>query len=94
MRTIDMIATGKNIENRCAQAGYDAKSLSILLNVTLASPYYWFSGHSLPRLDTLVSLCGVLECKLDDLIISQEDSDNESDAEQLDEQPGTTPDTL
>ena len=68
-KELDMTATGKNIKARCDKAGYEAKDLSILLNVTLSAPYYWFQGKVLPRIDTFIRLCNLLNCSIDDILV-------------------------
>lgn len=75
MKEIDMIATGKKLKAKCESAGYDAKDLSIILNVTLSAPYYWFQGKVLPRVDTFVRLCSLINCKLEDILVIIDEND-------------------
>ena len=69
MKEIDMTATGQNLKAMCETKGHDARSLSILLNVTLSAPYYWFQGKVLPRVDTFVRLCNLLHCTFEDILV-------------------------
>lgn len=74
---INMQATGENIKKRCNESDLSIETLSRLLDLDLSTMYYWFNGKTLPRWEIAVNLAGLLGCKLDDLIILEEDSCNE-----------------
>ena len=69
MFKVDMLATGKRMQARCKDAGYSSKDLSILLNVDLSLPHYWFTGKAMPSWNIMVNLAVLLECKIDDLLV-------------------------
>lgn len=75
MINIDFAKTGKHILNKCKDAGYSPKDISLLLNTTLSAPYYWFEGKSLPKLETLLNLAKLLNCSIDELLVIEGPAD-------------------
>lgn len=75
VRIIDPIKTGKNIQAMCKEKGLSISN--IVLALQLNSPqsvYKWFSekSSSIPSIDHLVILAGLLDCYIDDLLIIDE----------------------
>ena len=75
MKVFDAKATGENIKQRCEQANITPKDLSRLLNLDASTPYYWFQGKSMPRMDVACALADMLKCSLDDLFIMTDDEE-------------------
>ena len=75
MKKKNMKATGLAIKQKCLENGYDQKELSRLFNVTLTSPYLWFNGDVLPRIEYLASLCELCSCKFEDLLVFDEEEE-------------------
>ena len=73
MYQVDFKATGLNIKQKCEQSNYTPKDLSQLLNTSLTTPYLWFDGKMMPKLNTLVSLSKLLGCTVDDILIIEEE---------------------
>ena len=76
MKKLNTQATGLAIKQKCEQFGYDQKELSRLFDVTLTTPYLWFSGSVLPRIEYLASLCDLCNCKFEDLLVFDDDTDD------------------
>ena len=73
MWRVDKVATGLAIKQKCSEVGYGPKELSEYFKVTLTIPYLWFNGEIMPKLDNLVTLCKLCNCKVDDLLVVEED---------------------
>ena len=76
MVKIDMQATGKLIREKCDAAGMTPTELCRQLNLAVTTPYYWFEGKSLPRLETFLNLAERLGCELKDLYVLQTEDDD------------------
>ena len=74
---VNMKATGLELRQRCVKEGFEPKVLSEWFGVALTTPYMWFNGEAMPKLNTLVTLAKVLHCKVDDLLIVEEEEDDE-----------------
>ena len=75
MIQINMKATGELLHNLCKNAGYKPKDISILFNTDVTTPYYWFNGKVMPSWTTMVNLSRLLNVKIDDMIVVDEDAD-------------------
>jgi len=75
LKIFDAKATGENIKTKCEQANITPKDISRVLNVDLSTPYYWFQGKSLPRMDVACRLADMCKCSLDDLFVLVEEED-------------------
>ena len=73
MWKVNMRATGLEIKQRCIRAGYEPKVLAERLDVALTTPYMWFNGEVMPKLNTLVSLAKLLNCTVDELLVTEEE---------------------
>ena len=78
-RHIDTKATGEHIRNLCDAMKYSPEDISRMLNLDLSTIYYWFQGKTLPRWDIAVTLADILNCKIDDLIITVSDEETDED---------------
>lgn len=71
-RIIDPVATGKNIRTLCKERGLSTNAIAKALSLSdRRTVFYWFSGVSLPTLDNLYMLSGLLDVPLEKLIIAQ-----------------------
>ena len=77
MVKINMRNTGELLQQMCKTHGYKPKDLSILFNVDITTPYYWFSGKVMPSWNTMINLAKLLGTTIDDLLIIEEDDENE-----------------
>ena len=68
--TIDMVATGKNIERLRKAAGISVRDLQDLFGFkTPQAIYKWQRGKAMPSIDNLVILAAVLQVKIDDILV-------------------------
>ncbi len=68
--TIDMVATGRNIENLRKTAGFTVKELQEVFGfATPQAIYKWQHGTAMPTIDNLVLLAAVLQVKIDDILV-------------------------
>ena len=70
MPTIDMVATGKNIEMLRKAAGISVRDLQDIFGFgTPRAIYKWQHGAAMPTIDNLVVLAAVLQVKIDDILV-------------------------
>lgn len=69
-KEIDVIATGKRINELRIAKGIRVSELSEMLGITVASCYKWINGKGLPSIDNIVRLSGILDISLDKLIVT------------------------
>ena len=70
MPTIDMVATGKNIERLRKNAGISVRDLQDVFGFgTPQAIYKWQHGTAMPTIDNLVVLADVLQVRIDDIIV-------------------------
>lgn len=70
MPTIDMVATGKNIEMLRKAAGISVRDLQDVFGFgTPQAIYKWQHGATMPTIDNLVVLAAVLQVKIDDILV-------------------------
>lgn len=73
MPTVDMVATGKNIEMLRKAAGISVRDLQDVFGFgTPQAIYKWQHGAAMPTIDNLVVLAAVLQVKIDDILIVDE----------------------
>ena len=71
--SIDMTATGKNIEKLRIHAGYSVRRLQMELGLSTPQAIYkWQRGETMPSLDNMAALTVLLRVKLDDIVIYKE----------------------
>jgi transcriptional regulator with XRE-family HTH domain len=69
--TIDMPATGKNIESMRKAAGMSVKELQDVFGfATPQAIYKWQHGTALPTIDNLVVLSAVFQTRIDDILVT------------------------
>lgn len=74
MPTIDMVATGKNIEMLRKAAGISVRDLQDIFGFgTPQAIYKWQHGAAMPTIDNLVVLAAVLQVKIDDILVVDEE---------------------
>ncbi|MDO4649705.1 MAG: helix-turn-helix transcriptional regulator [Eubacteriales bacterium] len=70
MPTIDMVATGKNIERLRKNAGISVRDLQNVFGFgTPQAIYKWQHGNAMPTIDNLVVLADVLQVRIDDILV-------------------------
>ena len=70
MPTIDMVATGKNIERLRKAAGLSVRDLQEVFGfATPQAIYKWQHGTAMPTIDNLVVLADVLQVRIDDILV-------------------------
>jgi len=68
--TIDMVRTGKNIENLRIKNGMSVKDIQNIFGfVTPQAIYKWQHGTSLPTVDNLVILSMVFQVTIEEILI-------------------------
>ena len=68
--TIDMPATGRNIERLRVAAGYSVRDLQRQLGLSSAQAVYkWQRGQTLPSLDNMVILSRLFRASIDEILV-------------------------
>ncbi len=68
--TINMTATGSNINRMRIEAGLSVRQLQDVFGFTTPQAIYkWQHGTAMPTLDNLIILCEVFHVHMDDIII-------------------------
>ena len=71
--TVDLIATGKNIENLRKEAGYSVKELQEIFGFgTPQAIYKWQHGTALPTVDNLVLLSAIFKVSIDEILVVEQ----------------------
>ena len=69
--TVDLVATGKNIEKLRKEAGLSVKELQNIFGFgTPQAIYKWQQGLALPTIDNLVALAALLGVTINDIIVT------------------------
>ena len=72
--TIDLIATGKNIEKLRKNAGYSVKELQIIFGFSTPQAIYkWQHGATLPTVDNLVLLSAIFKVSINEILVIDSD---------------------
>ncbi len=70
MPTINMVETGKKIEEMRKLVGMTVKELQEVFGfATPQAIYKWQHGTAMPTIDNLVILAAVFGCRIDDIIV-------------------------
>ena len=70
MPTIDVTATGQNIQAMCKTAGITAKHIQNACGLTTANAVYkWIHGVCMPTIDNMVIIADILGTTIDHLIV-------------------------
>lgn len=67
--TISLDLTCKNIKKLIAETGMNGCEMARVLNVHRSMIYKWTSNQ-LPSIDNLVALAYVLDCSVDDILVT------------------------
>ena len=68
--SLDMAATGANIERLREAAGLSVQELQQRLGLASTQAIYrWQRGETMPTLDNLVALCAIFRVSLNEIII-------------------------
>ena len=71
--TIDMIATGQNINRLRQRAGITVKELQDIFGFSTPQAIYkWQHGDALPTVDNLFVLSAVLGVAIDDILVASD----------------------
>ena len=77
---IDLTATGQNIKNLRVSAGISVRDLQNVLGFTNPQAIYkWQNGDCMPSIDNLVILAAVFGVTVDEILVTDEDSADDSD---------------
>lgn len=70
--TVDLVATGKNIEKLRKEAGLSVKDLQNIFGFgTPQAIYKWQHGTALPTVDNLVLLSAIFKVSIDKILVVQ-----------------------
>lgn len=70
MPIINMIATGKNIENLRKQRELSVKDLQDIFDFSTPNAIYkWQRGMAMPTIDNLVVLAAIFQVQIDDILV-------------------------
>lgn len=71
--TIDLIKTGENIRKLVKEKNLSPRYIQIICGFTTPqSVYKWFYGKSMPNLDNLVILAGLLDVTIDEILVTHQ----------------------
>ena len=75
-RVIDPIKTGLRLQQLCDARGLTPKDIMQRLNLSdRRCVYYWFCGETLPTIDNLYLLSGVLGVPVDEILVARESTE-------------------
>ena len=68
--TVDLVATGQNIEKLRKEAGYSVKELQSIFGFgTPQAIYKWQHGECMPSIDNLVVLATIFQVHMEEIIV-------------------------
>lgn len=71
--TVDLVATGKNIEKLRKEAGLSVKELQNIFGFgTHQAIYKWQHGTALPTVDNLVLLSAIFKVSIDEILVVEQ----------------------
>ena len=68
MPCIDMIGTGRNIEDMCKAHGMTTTQMADRIGVTPVAVFKWKTGRNMPTIDNFIAMAGIFGVKVDDII--------------------------
>ena len=71
-KTMDRDKTCKNIQDLCKHRGVTVDQISLRLNISKQTVYYWFSTRKMPSIDHIVELSDILDTPIDDMIVRKD----------------------
>lgn len=73
--TVDLVATGQNIEKLRKEAGYSVKELQSIFGFgTPQAIYKWQHGTALPTVDNLVLLSAIFKVSIEEILVVEFDA--------------------
>lgn len=73
--TVDLVATGQNIEKLRKEAGYSVKELQNIFGFgTPQAIYKWQHGTTLPTVDNLVLLSAIFKVPIEEILVVEFDA--------------------
>ena len=73
--TVDLVATGKNIEKLRKEAGLSVKELQNIFGFgTPQAIYKWQHGTALPTVDNLVLLSAIFKVSIEEILVVEFDA--------------------
>ena len=71
--TVDLVATGNNIERLRKEAGYTVKELQSIFGFSTPQAIYkWQHGTALPTVDNLVLLSAIFKVSIDEILVMEQ----------------------
>lgn len=67
-KNIDMLATGKFLEESFTRIGMTNADVAKHFEVSFTTAYYWTTGKKMPSIKHLVNIADLLGCTLDDIV--------------------------
>ena len=68
---VDVVATGKNIDNLRKEAGLSIRDIQRIMGFTTPQAIYkWIWGQSMPKVENLVILSAIFHTSIDNIIIT------------------------
>ncbi len=68
--SINMEKTGANIKSQIKAKGYSVKDIMEITGVTTEQAIYkWYSGKSIPAIETQLILCNILGIDINELLV-------------------------
>ena len=84
--TVDLVATGKNVEKLRKEAGLSVKELQNIFGFgTPQAIYKWQHGTALPTVDNLVLLSAVFNVSIDEILVVEQGISISAGKEKADE---------
>ncbi len=75
LKVIDIAETSRRIRDRVAERGLKASDIQKILHLqSIQGIYAWYrpKSKSLPSLEHLLQLADILNCKMEDLLVTRE----------------------
>ena len=71
MIVVDVMNTGRRIENFMKEQNLSVKDIQKRLNLSSQAVYHWLCGMSLPKIDHLVILADMFGVTMDDIVVTK-----------------------
>lgn len=70
-KVINLNATGANLRNLMKEKNVKVLDVASILLTSPQSVYSWLNGHSIPSVDNLLNLAGILNVSMEDILICE-----------------------